>query len=85
MMDLLNHRKASAHLRLVREDNGEKPAYRAPKKLIHEDWETHETLMTDSEGQLSFTSFKGDYMMTVNGQKITLNLDRDRTDTLILL
>ena len=41
--------------------------------------------MTDSEGQLSFTSFKGDYMMTVNGQKITLNLDRDRTDTLILL
>ena len=69
----------------VREDNSEKPSYHALQKLIHQDWETHETLMTDSEGQLSFTGFKGDYTLTLNGQKRTLTLDQDRTDTLTIL
>ena len=41
--------------------------------------------MTDSEGQLSFTGFKGDYTLTLNGQKRTLTLDQDRTDTLTIL
>ena len=39
----------------------------------------------DSEGQLSFTGFKGDYLLTVNGRKITLKLDQDRTDTQLRL
>ena len=69
----------------VREDNSEKPSYHALQKLIHQDWETHETLMTDSEGQLSFTGFKGDYTLTLNGQKRTLTLDQDRDDTLTIL
>ena len=69
----------------VREDNSEKPAYHALKKLIHQAWETHETLVTDGDGQLSFTGFKGNYSLTVNGQKRTLNLDQDRADTLTML
>ncbi len=68
----------------VRQDNSEKPAYHALQKLIHQDWETHETLTTDSEGRLSFTGFKGCYALTLNGQKLTLNLDQDRTDTLTI-
>ena len=70
---------------LVREDNSEKPAYHALQRLIHKDWETHEALITDSEGQLSFAGFKGDYVLTVNGQSVTLNLDQDRNDTLTIL
>ena len=69
----------------VREDNSEKPSYHALQKLIHQDWETHETLMTNNEGQLSFTGFKGDYTLTLDGQKRTLTLDQDRDDTLTIL
>ena len=47
----------------VREDNSEKPSYHALKKLIHETWETHETVTTDAEGCLSFTGFKGGYTL----------------------
>ena len=47
----------------VREDNSEKPSYHALKKLIHETWETHETMTTDAEGCLSFTGFKGGYTL----------------------
>ena len=47
----------------VREDNSEKPSFHALKKLIHGDWETHETLLTDDEGYLTFTGFKGDYSL----------------------
>ena len=47
----------------VREDNSEKPSYHELKKLIHETWETHETVTTDAEGCLSFTGFKGGYTL----------------------
>ena len=47
----------------VHADNTEKPSYYALKKLIHETWETHETLTTDSDGYLSFSGFKGGYML----------------------
>ena len=69
----------------VREDNSEKPSYQALKKLIHQTWETHETVMADNEGQLTFTGFKGNYTLTLNGQKYTLNLDHDQRDTLTIL
>ena len=45
----------------VRQDNSEKPSYYALKELIHGDWETHETLVTDEEGFVAFTGYKGDY------------------------
>ena len=69
----------------VREDNSEKPAYHALQKLIHGDWETHETLTTDGEGYLSFMGFKGEYLIALNGRAVRLNLDQDRTGTLTML
>ena len=45
----------------VHEDNSEKPSYYALEKLIHGSWETHETLVTDEEGYISFSGFKGNY------------------------
>ena len=68
----------------VREDNSEKPSYHALQKLIHQDWETHETLTTDSDGQLSLTGFRGGYTLTVNGQQFPLDLKKDQDEPLTI-
>ena len=47
----------------VHENNTEKPSYFALKNLIHGAWETHETLVTDDDGFLAFTGYKGDYQL----------------------
>ena len=48
---------------VVRKDNSEKPVYHTLDRLIHHDWETHTEAMTDSEGNLDFTGFKGTYTL----------------------
>lgn len=58
----------------VREDNSEKPSYYALQKLIHGDWETHQTLTTDENGCLDFTGFKGGYALKADGKTATLDL-----------
>ncbi len=68
----------------VRADNSEKPAYHALKSLIHGAWETHETLTTDENGRLSFTGFKGDYLLRTDSGTAALSLDGDRDDTVRL-
>ena len=60
---------------LVREDNSEKPAYLALKNLIHGAWETHETLVTDHDGRLSFTGFMGDYQIMSDSGSAAVSLD----------
>ena len=62
---------------MVREDNSEKPAYYALRDLIHGTWETHESLMTDSEGCLTFSGFKGGYSLTTDSGSAALKLDAD--------
>ena len=59
----------------VREDNSEKPSFHALKKLIHGDWETHETLLTDDEGVLSFTGFKGEYILQADTHRAGFSLN----------
>ncbi len=68
----------------VREDNSEKPSYAALRHLIHETWETHETLVTDEEGKLSFTGFKGNYTLQADGGKAEFSLTSDLTEDLRL-
>ena len=58
----------------VREDNSEKPSYYALQKLIHGDWETHQTLTTDENGYLDFTGFKGGYTLKADGRTAKLDL-----------
>ncbi|MCR4876788.1 MAG: endo-1,4-beta-xylanase [Clostridiales bacterium] len=60
---------------LVREDNSEKPAYLALKNLIHGAWETHENLVTDHDGRLSFTGFMGDYHIRSDSGSAAVSLD----------
>jgi len=58
----------------VHEDNSEKPSYHALMDLIHGAWETHETLTTDAEGNLSFSGFKGNYVLEGNGKHASFTL-----------
>ena len=59
---------------LVREDSSIKPAYEALHKLIHETWETHETLRTDADGWVSFTGFRGGYSLRAGQQEAAITL-----------
>ena len=62
---------------LVREDNSEKPCYQALMRLIHGDWETHLDLMTDKDGYLSFTGFRGGYTLGCDGGQAAFDLNED--------
>ena len=68
----------------VREDNSEKPSYYALQKLIHGDWETHQTLTTDENGYLNFTGFKGGYTLKADGKTAKLDL-KDAVSTSLTL
>ena len=68
----------------LHEDNSEKPSYHMLKKLIHGDWETHETLSTDDEGCLFFTGFKGDYKLQAVSGSGSFQLDSDLNSVLRL-
>ena len=68
----------------VHGDNTEKPSFRALQGLIHGDWETHETPVTDAEGFLSFTGFKGGYTVRAGGESASFTLDKDMRGQLIL-
>ena len=68
----------------VREDNSEKPAWHALHQLIHGAWETHETLVTDCDGVLSFTGFKGGYSVESNSGTATFTLN-DHMDSQVRL
>ena len=68
----------------VHEDNSEKPSWYALRKLIHEDWETNETLTTDENGCLCFTGFKGDYEISTETGRASLRLYQDVDDQLCL-
>ena len=58
-------------------DAEEKPSYKALMKLIHGDWETHETLKTDDNGVITLTGFKGEYELNVFGKTVKVTLDSD--------
>ena len=68
----------------VHQDNSLKPSYEALKQLIHGEWETHETLVTDADGRLTFTGFKGDYTLQADTGTSGFTLDGDLTRQLTL-
>ena len=68
----------------VHEDNSEKPSYRALKKLIHEDWETHEALTADADGSITFTGFRGGYTLQAEGGSAEITLDGDTEARIVL-
>ncbi len=64
----------------VHEDNSEKPSYHALMDLIHGTWETHETLVTDEEGYVDLTGFKGSYAVKSEAGKAGFQLENDLSE-----
>ena len=62
---------------LIRKDNSEKPAFGALKKLIHEDWTTDVTLITDSEGCAILCGYRGTYLAESDAGKAEFTLSRE--------
>ena len=68
----------------LRQDGSEKPSYQAMEKLIHGDWETHETLTTDEEGYISFAGFKGGYSIRCANGSAAFALENDMNSSILL-
>lgn len=70
---------------LVRKDGSCKPAWHALNGLINGAWSTHETLMTDENGQLTLEGFRGQYSVKVDGQEAALTLKKDQLEAVVQL
>ncbi len=55
---------------LVRKDNSIKPVYNMFDNLVNKEWSTSVELVTDENGMINFTGFKGDYEFTVRGNSV---------------
>ena len=69
---------------IVREDNTEKPSYHALRSLIHDTWETYEQLVTDGDGYVTFTGFKGGYSLTTDDKTVSMELTEDVQKTITI-
>lgn len=49
---------------VIRIDNTVKPSYTELNRLIHKEWHTKETLVTDAEGKVTVTGFRGKYVLS---------------------
>lgn len=68
----------------VHQDNSEKPSYAALHKLIHDTWETHTTLITDENGDLRFTGYRGGYTLKALSGTASFRLEGPMDDIIHL-
>lgn len=62
---------------LVRLDNSEKPAYFALKNMIHEKWHTNKTIVTDGEGYVTLSGYRGLYSVKAGDKTAELVLNKN--------
>ena len=60
---------------VVRRDGSVKPSYELLDHLINHEWHTDEQVVTDSEGNVTVTGFKGGYELIPEDTSITLSAD----------
>ena len=65
-------------------DNKEKPVYDALMGLIHGEWETKENFVTDENGYVTITGFKGEYEVSANGKTAKVSL-LDSSDDVVVI
>lgn len=70
---------------VLRRDNSVKPAYLALLQKIKKDWWTVEDAVTDEEGRIRLTGYKGDYAVTGSGGKAAFTLDGDGGEIAVTL
>jgi endo-1,4-beta-xylanase len=59
---------------LLLADMSPKPACHVLQRLIHEEWRTTASGVTDADGRFSFRGFHGTYRIEINGQAVPENL-----------
>jgi len=59
----------------LRTDNSEKPAYKALRSKIENDWRTVKTARTDANGDVNMEGFKGAYEISCMGKTALFELD----------
>lgn len=59
----------------LRTDNSEKPAYKALRAKIENDWRTELSSRSDANGNVKLEGFKGGYEITCNGKTAAFTLD----------
>ena len=60
---------------VVRRDGTVKPSYELLDHLINHEWHTDETVVTDGEGNVTVTGFKGGYELIPEDAAVTLSAD----------
>ena len=70
---------------MLREDMSPKPAYTALKELIKSKWWTKAAGKVNSQGQVQFRGFYGEYKLTFttpDGQEVTgtFTIEKDKRD-----
>ncbi len=68
----------------LRLDNSRKPSFDMLKKLVKEEWWTNDKLVTDADGYITVSAFKGEYEIASDGKAAAAELvdDSDLTITL---
>lgn len=64
---------------LLRFDMSPKPAYYALKDLIQKKWHTELETVTDSNGQIRFSGFVGEYELQLDGTTRNIHLSKQNT------
>lgn len=64
----------------VRLDNSIKPSYLKMKELAHSRWQTDETLVTDADGYVTLTGYRGQYEVSADGASNKLVLGKDTAE-----
>jgi hypothetical protein len=60
---------------VVRRDGTVKPSYELLDHLINHEWHTDETVVTDGEGNVTVTGFKGGYELIPEDPAVALSAD----------
>ena len=68
----------------LRRDGSEKPSYQVLRRLIHGEWETHTGAVTDENGFVEVTGFRGDYRLSSDEGGAQLQLLADGAQTVTL-
>jgi len=61
----------------LRTDNSEKPAFKALRAKVENEWRTEITARSDTDGSVKFEGFKGEYEVSCMGKTAVFNLDKD--------
>lgn len=61
-----------------------KPAYEAIRRLVHDEWTTDESLVTDGQGRVKFKGFFGEYDIEIDGKVYSARLTKSADNNITI-